>query len=207
MARFPNHQRRASSDKGGGGPGPRYWLHNLNYNHEVVPHMLGVSPDLIVFLLSTSCKQQHVLFGVFYWLTLFWDGVFGSFITNTVILCINLAQSSPWKKSTPPPVVANVRYGQQLLLTYRDPHHSTIKIALLTTIWNSCLAQRRWWNQDMAMRDNAALQNVTDIHLLEYPIPPRPRPSSSSHKPTPGDISQTEQAIIDPLVSKGPEKF
>ena len=138
MARFPNHQRRASSDKGGGGPGPRYWLHNLNYNHEVVPHMLGASPDPIVFLLSTSCKQQHILFGVFYWLTLFWDGVFGSFITNTVILWINLAQSSPWKKSTPPPVVANVRYGQQLLLTYRDPHHSTIKIALLTTIWNSC---------------------------------------------------------------------
>ena len=57
------------------------------------------------------------------------------------------------------------------------------------------------------MRDNAALQNVTDIHLLEYPIPPRPRPSSSSHKPTPGDISQTEQAIIDPLVSKGPGKI
>ena len=57
------------------------------------------------------------------------------------------------------------------------------------------------------MRDNAALQNVTDIQLLEYPIPPRPRPSSSSHKPTPGDISQTEQAIIDPLVSKGPENI
>ena len=45
------------------------------------------------------------------------------------------------------------------------------------------------------------------IQLLEYPIPPRPRPSSSSQKPTPGDISGTERTIIDLLVSKRPEKY
>ena len=40
------------------------------------------------------------------------------------------------------------------------------------------------------------------FQLLEYPIPP-----SSSQKPTPGDISGTERAIIDPLVSKRREKI
>ena len=43
------------------------------------------------------------------------------------------------------------------------------------------------------------LSFYTEIQLLEYPIPPRPR---ASQKPSSADISETESGIIDPLVSK-----
>ena len=43
------------------------------------------------------------------------------------------------------------------------------------------------------------------IQLLEYPIPARPA-AAVSQKPSSADISETESGIIDPLVSKLPEK-
>ena len=48
------------------------------------------------------------------------------------------------------------------------------------------------------------LSFYTEIQLLEYPIPPRPR---ASQKPSSADISETESGIIDPLVSKQPENI
>ena len=50
--------------------------------------------------------------------------------------------------------------------------------------------------------------SLSHIQLLEYPIPPRARPArpSTSQKPPSADISETESGIIDPLVSKQPEK-
>ena len=48
------------------------------------------------------------------------------------------------------------------------------------------------------------LSFYTQIQLLEYPIPPRPR---ASQKPSSADISETESGIIDPLVSKRPGKI
>ena len=39
------------------------------------------------------------------------------------------------------------------------------------------------------------LSFYTEIQLLEYPIPPRPR---ASQKPSSADISETESGIIDP---------
>ena len=48
------------------------------------------------------------------------------------------------------------------------------------------------------------LSFYTQIQLLEYPIPPRPR---ASQKPPSADISETESGIINPLVSKRPEQI
>ena len=47
------------------------------------------------------------------------------------------------------------------------------------------------------------------IQLLEYPNPtaPAPAPARPSQKPSHGDISGTKRGIIDPLVSKQPEKI
>ena len=42
------------------------------------------------------------------------------------------------------------------------------------------------------------LSFYTEIQLLEYPIPPRPR---ASQKPSSADISETESGIIDPLAN------
>ena len=48
---------------------------------------------------------------------------------------------------------------------------------------------------------------LTDINLLEYPIPaPTAVNTTLSQKPSHGDISGTKCGIIDPLVSKRPEK-
>ena len=48
--------------------------------------------------------------------------------------------------------------------------------------------------------------HISNIQLLEYPIPP-PLSSSSSQKPRAQWISGTARAIIDPLVSKRPKNF
>ena len=51
------------------------------------------------------------------------------------------------------------------------------------------------------------LQGVP-IKLLEYPIPTPPTATAPSvTKPSHGDISVTKRGIIDPLVSKRPEKI
>ena len=42
--------------------------------------------------------------------------------------------------------------------------------------------------------------------LLEYPIPTAPTAPAPSQKPSHGNISVTKRGIIDPLVSKRPEK-
>ena len=44
------------------------------------------------------------------------------------------------------------------------------------------------------------------IQLLESPIP-TPATTTTSQKASSGDISGTKRGIIDPLVSKQPEKF
>ena len=46
--------------------------------------------------------------------------------------------------------------------------------------------------------------NGNNIQLLEYPIPTAARPSQ---KPSHGDILGTKRGIIDPLLSKRPEKI
>ena len=53
------------------------------------------------------------------------------------------------------------------------------------------------------------LHNSINIQLLESPIPPAaaPAPARPSQKAPSGDISGTKRGIIDPLVSKRPEKF
>ena len=49
-----------------------------------------------------------------------------------------------------------------------------------------------------------------DIQLLESPIPtttPATTTTTTSQKASSGDISGTKRGIIDPLVSKQPEKY
>ena len=50
---------------------------------------------------------------------------------------------------------------------------------------------------------------TTRIILVEYPILARPSAAAArpSQKPSSADISETESGIIDPLVSKRPEKI
>ena len=57
------------------------------------------------------------------------------------------------------------------------------------------------WTHNVDTESNL-LSTRLAINLLEYPIPARP-----SQKASHGDISGTECGIIDPLVSKRPEKF
>ena len=46
--------------------------------------------------------------------------------------------------------------------------------------------------------------NAEIIELIEYSIPAR---AAASQKPSSADISETKSGIIDPLVSKRPEKL
>ena len=69
---------------------------------------------------------------------------------------------------------------------------------------NQAQPQDHWTGVKSRLFDKANTAILVSIQLLEYPIPPS---SSSSQKPTPGDISGTKRAIIDPLVSKQPEKM
>ena len=45
------------------------------------------------------------------------------------------------------------------------------------------------------------------IQLLESPIPTTPATTTTSQKASSGDVSETKRGIIDPLVSKWPEKI
>ena len=50
-------------------------------------------------------------------------------------------------------------------------------------------------------------ENFPLIQLLESPIPTTTPATTTSQKASSGDISGTKRGIIDPLVSKRPEKI